>query len=210
MTFAAIEPVATRIVLVRHAMVDTAARLCGSFDVPLTRAGRVQVQAVLGRPPTRPVPDALYTSTLTRARDVAAGLGRAWALDPQLAEWAREIHCGSVEGVPLSELQREHPELWARHLAQNDEAFAWPGGETYAEFRARVLAGLAAIATAHPAGRVAVVTHAGVISQVLGAIRHRPAAVWAPDRPDPFTATEVTLKNGTPAAVLTYNEPDWY
>jgi 2,3-bisphosphoglycerate-dependent phosphoglycerate mutase len=156
------------------------------------------------------VPDALYTSPLRRATDVAAAIGRAWALEPQLAEWAREIYCGHVEGMPLEQLQREFPDYWGRNLDQNDDGFAWPGGESYAQFRARVLSGLEAIAAAHPSGRVAVVTHAGVISQVLGVVRRRAAAVWAVDRPDPCTATEVTWENGTPAAVLTYNDSDWY
>jgi broad specificity phosphatase PhoE len=202
--------VATCIVLVRHGLIDTASRLCGSFDVPLTHAGRAQVEAIVRQRPTAPVPDVLYTSTLRRASDVASALGRAWAREPRPVEWAREIHCGDVEGMPLVDLQRQCPELWARNLAQDDDAFAWPGGETYAVFRARVLDGLSGAATAHPGGRVAVVTHAGVISQVLGVIRRRPAAVWALDRPDHLTATEVTWDNGGPQAILTYNEPHWY
>jgi broad specificity phosphatase PhoE len=127
-----------------------------------------------------------------------------------LAEWAREIHCGQVEGMPLEELERDFPELWARNQEQSDDGFAWPGGETYGAFRARVLAGLKATATVHPGGRVAVVTHAGVISQVLGVVRRRPACVWASDRPEPLTATEVACEDGMPVDVLTYNESDWY
>jgi alpha-ribazole phosphatase/probable phosphoglycerate mutase len=141
---------------------------------------------------------------------VAAELSRAWALEPRDAEWAREIHCGHVEGMPLEQVQSQYCELWSRNQAQNDYEFAWPGGETYRQFRARVLAGLEAVATAHAPGRIAIVTHAGVISQVLGVLRQRPAAVWAMDRPDPLTATEVSWENGTPRAVLRYNDPDWY
>jgi hypothetical protein len=54
------------------------------------------------------------------------------------------------------------------------------------------------------------VTHAGVISQVIGMIRNRAASVWAADRPDPLTATEISWENGAPGAVLTYNDRDWY
>ena len=168
------------------------------------------MEAMFAQRPTAPVPDVLYTSTLRRASDVAAALGRAWAREPRRVEWAREIHCGEVEGMPLEDLQRERPALWARNLAQNEDAFAWPGGETYAGFRGRVLAGLSRAAAAHAGGRVAVVTHAGVIAQVLGVIRRRPAAVWALDRPDPLTATEVTWDNGSPQAILRYNDSRWY
>ena len=124
--------VSTRIVLIRHAAVDTDGRLCGSFDVPLTDAGRAHVKSAIDGYPKQPVPQALYASSLARALEVGSELGRAWGLDPRVVEWAREIHCGDAEGMPLQVLQRELPELWARNQAQTDERFAWPGGETYA------------------------------------------------------------------------------
>ena len=196
--------------LIRHASADTDGRLCGSFDVPLSPAGQRQLDALVGRPPRQGVPDALFTSTLRRAREVAAALGRAWGVEPQGAEWAREIHCGDVEGTPLQQLQRDVPEYWIRNEAQADETFAWPGGESYTEFRIRILDGLQATAAAHGGQRVAIVTHAGVISQVLGVIRNRAASQWSADRPDPLTATEFIWSNGEPSTVLTYNDPDWY
>lgn len=196
--------------LIRHAMTAAGTRLCGWLDVPLTAAGRTELRRLLRRRRTRAVPDALYTSPLARAAEVAAALGDAWAVEPRPADWAREIHCGRLEGMPLDRLHRRCSELWARNEAQDDEAFAWPGGESYAQFRARVLDGLARVAAAHRGGRVAIVTHAGVVSQVLGVIRRRSAAVWEADRPDPLTATEVVWDNGLPSAVLTYNDRDWY
>ena len=108
---------ATRIVLIRHAPTDSHGRLCGSFDLPLSPAGQVQLSALLGRPPKQAAPDVLMTSTLCRAREVAAALGRAWALEPHAAEWAREIHCGDVEGMPLHQLQHEFVGLWTRNEA---------------------------------------------------------------------------------------------
>jgi broad specificity phosphatase PhoE len=195
--------------LIRHAATDPRGRLCGSFDVPLSAVGRAELDMLVRRP-TRPAPDVLLTSTLRRARDVAAALGRAWMREPQPAEWAREIHCGEVEGMALEDIQRRLPELWARNDAQNDDTFAWPGGESYGDFRRRIMAGLRATAEAHHGGRVAIVTHAGVISQVLGVIRSRRAAAWKPDRPLPLTATAIAWHDGAPNAVLTYNDPDWY
>lgn len=178
--------------------------------MPLSAAGEAHLQALISRLPSQAVPDALFTSPLRRAREVAAALGRGWALEPYAAEWAREIHCGDVEGMPLQQLQREFAVYWTRNEAQADETFAWPGGETYGEFRARILEGLRATAAAHAGQRVAVVTHAGVVSQALGVIRGRAASVWEPDRPNPLTATEITWSNGGLNAVLTFNNPDWY
>ena len=201
---------ATRILLIRHAAIDTESRLCGSLDLSLSPHGRAELEALLRRPPQAEVPDAIFTSTLKRAAHVARELGRVWGLEPQAAEWAREIHCGNVEGMPFEQLQREFPDLWTLNEAQVDDTFAWPGGETYARFRRRVLGGLGQAADCHPAGRVVVVTHAGVVSQVLGVVKGRPACVWEPDRPRPLTATEVLWTNGAPRAVLSFNDPDWY
>jgi broad specificity phosphatase PhoE len=202
--------VVTRIVLIRHASTDPGGRLCGSFDVPLSPAGDMQLQELVARVPTQAAPDALFTSTLCRAHRVAAALGRAWGLTPQAAAWAREIHCGEVEGMPLDQLRRDCAELWRRNEAQDDETFAWPGGETYRQFRERILNGLRAVAGEHAGGRVAVVTHAGVVSQVLGIIRNRPASAWAADRPDPLTATEISWSGSGPSRLLAFNRPDWY
>ena len=201
---------ATRIVLIRHAAIDTAARLCGSFDLPLSPAGRGELEALSRRRARSRAPDALFTSTLQRAAEVASELGCAWGVQPRAAAWAREIHCGEVEGMPLERVQRDFGDLWTRNEAQLEDTFAWPGGETYAQFRARVLAGLAEVAATYPSGRVVVITHAGVISQVLGVVKGRPACVWERDRPRPLTATEVVWDDGAPREVLSFNNPDWY
>lgn len=200
----------TSLLLLRHAHINTESRLCGSYDVPLSRRGRGHLEALLTRPADCPPPDALYTSPLARAREVATALGRAWSLHPHVIHAVREIHCGVVEGMRLDDIQRLHPELWASNAAQTDDDFSWPGGERYRAFRERVLQGLQTIAATHTGQRVAIVTHAGVISQVLGTLRGRPAAVWEPDRPAPLTVTEVTWAGDAPLELVRYNDAEWY
>lgn len=112
--------------------------------------------------------------------------------------------------MPLDRVREHFSESWLRNEAQDDDEFAWPGGETYSTFRGRVLQGLQDIAMSHAGTRVAVVTHAGVIAQILGALRRRPAAVWGEDRPDPLTATEVMCGAAGPTALVTFNDPDFY
>jgi broad specificity phosphatase PhoE len=155
-------------------------------------------------------PAALYTSTLKRARAVAEALASVWALQAHPRQSLSEICCGAVEGLPLGEVKRRFPDVWARNEAQSDDTFAWPGGESYRAFSARVLAGLAEITAAHPGQRIAVVTHAGVVTQVFGAIRGRSPAVWDADRPEPLSASEVTWVNGVPQAILSFNQSHWY
>jgi broad specificity phosphatase PhoE len=202
--------VATQLILIRHAHVDTGSRLCGTYDVPLSPAGRAQVHRLLSRTRRRRPPHALYTSPLTRAHAVASALGGAWGIAPRVLWGVREIDCGHLEGVALRELQTHDADLWTQNEAQCDDGFRWPGGERYREFRARVLDGFTRIAESHPDQQVAIVTHAGVISQVLGMICGRPAAVWEPDRPGHLTASVITWSKGRPRAVLSFNEADWY
>lgn len=198
------------ILLIRHAATDPGSRLCGSFDLPLSDVGTAQIARLAARAPRRPSPDVLYSSPLRRARLVAEALERAWLTTAQIADWAREIHCGDLEGTPVESIRALMPEVWARHLAEDDDRFAWVRGETAAAFRSRIVGGLNALAGRHPGGRVAVVTHAGVVSQALGVLAGRRAAVWSLDRPNHFTATEMDWHAGGGGAVLRFNDPDWF
>ena len=205
-------PPVTRLLLVRHGHIDLGpppGRLCGWLDVPLSHEGLAALDALRRRRARLPAPVALYSSPLLRARVVAETLGGLWHLTPHLDDDLREIHCGALEGAAIPQVELRHSDLWARNLAQSDETFAWPGGESYRDFRVRVLGGLARIADEHPGDRVAVVTHAGVVTQVLGAVRGRSPAVWEADRPAPLSATEVTWGNGGPDALLGFSMREW-
>jgi broad specificity phosphatase PhoE len=171
------------LVLVRHGHVAAndateTARLCGWFDPPLSTLGCRQVARLRERFGTEPPVAALYASPLTRSRTTAEAIATTLALPIHWVPDLREISCGTVDGYPLVDVQRWFPELWTRNLAQADEGFAWPGGETYRDFRARVLRAVSSIAARHPDERVVVVTHTGPISQLLGALDGISAARW--------------------------------
>jgi broad specificity phosphatase PhoE len=197
----------TRLLLIRHGPVDAGARLYGWLDVPLSTSGLEAVEALTSR--RQCVPDAVYTSPLKRACAVAERLGLLWNRAPIACASLKEIHCGALEGLPLAEFAHRYPALLARNNTQADDDFAWPGGESYRQFRARVVGSLTRIARAHAGDRVAVVTHCGVISQVMGTLQGRSAARWSDDRPDPLSGTEVVWSASGPQRVLTYNDFDW-
>lgn len=201
----------TRLLLIRHAHVDngTANRICGWLDLPLSPTGERQLQAFRAEPSAFK-PEALYASSLSRARVTAGALAFNWnvpvSVDPQL----REINCGAFEGMPIQEVKHRYPELWARNASQADDNFAWPEGETYKNFRQRIFETLSRIARRHANRRIPVVTHTGVISQVVGAMKGLSPAVWEQYRPAPFTATEVIWKSESPLELVSFNVAEWW
>jgi broad specificity phosphatase PhoE len=190
----------SRLLLVRHGHVadntaDSLARMCGWADPPLSPMGQEQVTLLVRRLADGPPIAAVYTSPLRRAVDTAAPLARLWRLRPRVRKALREIGCGSVDGWLLDEVKRCFPDLWQAHLAQTDELLRWPGGETYQTFRARALSAIQALAMAHPGQRVAVVTHAGVITQIIGALTGTSAARWSSYRAGNASMTEILWRN---------------
>ena len=166
------------------------APMSGSTDVPLSYLGRCEAHA-LGRRLARSIVfDALYSSPLARARETARiALGSLQRVS--FHDGLREIDCGDVDGMPVGEVQARYAALWRANLQQDDDHFRWPGGESYHELRTRCLAAVGAIASTHADQRVIVVTHAGVISQVLGAVHGVCAARWELFRPGNASLTWV-------------------
>jgi broad specificity phosphatase PhoE len=203
---------ATDLLLIRHAHAEVGpapGRLCGSFDVPLSAEGRAQLDRLRTRCAALQPPQALYTSPLRRARETADALAEIWQLDAHVADGLGEIDCGLLDGEYIAVIERDYSDLWARNMRQQDEDFSWPQGESYRRFRARVFAGLTHIARAHPAARVAIVTHAGVVAQVMNAIHGLSPAQWSRYRPDLLSVTEIVWDAEAPREVTAFNRRPW-
>jgi probable phosphoglycerate mutase len=194
-------PLETTLVLIRHARAadrdgEGRLRLCGHLDVPLTRRGQLEARrlgpaiARLGRV------DALYSSTLRQALATAEPVARELGLEPRRWASLREVSCGVLDGALVAQIKQRYPALWSANLAQADERFSWPGGETYQAFRRRVLRSIGRIALAHAGGRVVIVTHTGVISQLLGHLAGESPARWERYRPGPASLTVVRWTAG--------------
>ncbi len=166
------------LILIRHADITNGhmGRLCGWCDLPLSPLGRYQVELLAGRLAYEPPAAACYTSPLQRA--VATACAAPPPLRPTPLDSLREIHCGELDGMPMDKVKARHPEIWHRNFALSDDDFAWPGGESYRQFRVRAIGTVEALAASHPGRRVLVFTHAGFINQVMGHIAGMPAARW--------------------------------
>jgi 2,3-bisphosphoglycerate-dependent phosphoglycerate mutase len=130
----------TTLLLIRHAQAadrdpEGELLLSGQVDLALTRQGRLQAER-LRRLAARLCPiDAVYSSTLRRAIDTARPLAEELGLLPRAWPTLRESSCGRLDGLSIAEVRRKYPRLWQTNMAQSDNDFRWPGGETYAQFR---------------------------------------------------------------------------
>lgn len=155
-----------RLCLVRHGETDwnRAQRLQGWTDVPLNAQGQAQARAAAQELAGERF-DAIWSSTLVRARATAEALADPHGLALQLDKRLRERHLGELQGLLKPEIERLHPEL-AQRMQQRRPDYAPPGGETLARFRARVEAWLADLVRAHGGHTVLAVSHGGVLDLV--------------------------------------------
>lgn len=155
-----------QLLLLRHGETtwNGAGRIQGSLDSPLTARGVAQARAAGARLASEGI-GALYASDLGRAQQTAREIAAATGLTIRSDERLRERCFGALQGKTWDEIAREHP-VDARLLREDPHRPA-PGGESLAQFRDRVLGALARIVAEAGTGRVAVVTHGGVLGIVF-------------------------------------------
>jgi ribonuclease H / adenosylcobalamin/alpha-ribazole phosphatase len=169
----------TEIVFVRHARTSwSGRRYCGRSDPALDAVGRrgaVELAAALAPTLARDV--RIVSSPARRARQTADALAAAAGIDHvEIDERWWEADCGVADGRTFDELVTIEPEL-AVALARGDTAIDWPGGETAAEFGARIEAAWTSLLERdQPA---VVVSHAGALRHAIALARALP-----PDRVD--------------------------
>ncbi len=149
----------TEICLVRHAAYDATDRGRSASE-----EGRQQADALAARLSAFGW-DRLRSSHLLRASATAERIGAACGLLPEQDPVWAEYFKGPLEGVDSSD------EEYARHWRDGDWR-EWPGGEVRGDFRDRVLR---ALHECPEGSRTLVVTHGGVVNEVLRALLGGPA-----------------------------------
>jgi len=164
-------PGATEILLVRHGesqpvdpeqpfeLVD------GHGDPPLDPVGVEQAERLANRLAGEDIA-AIYVTTLRRTVETAAPLAQRLGIEPRVEPNLREVYLGEWEGGLLRVKAEERDPAFVRAIEEE----RWdpiPGAEPVDVFRDRVQAGIARVARAHRDELVVVVTHGGVIGQVL-------------------------------------------
>ncbi|MEI9972207.1 MAG: alpha-ribazole phosphatase [Ignavibacteriota bacterium] len=166
----------TRIWLVRHGEpAGMRGRCYGKLDVGLSEAGRAQMQRTAECLRGEAL-EAIYTSPRARTTESALILGASHSCDCRSDDALCEIDFGEFEGMPYDEISVRYPELYRQWMESPTEV-QFPGGESFATMRARVLRAFDAILERHVGSTVAIVTHGGVVRILLA---------WALEMPDPL------------------------
>lgn len=157
-----------RLLVARHGATqhNLDARFTGQIDAPLSALGERQAEALAQRL-ARWRLDALVSSDLRRATETAERIGRRLGMPVALDAALREISLGDWEGRAVGDVRREEGALMARIETDPTGETAYPGGESWAWFSARVLGALERWRALYPDGDLLWVAHGGVISALV-------------------------------------------
>lgn len=137
----------------------------GNTDEGLTELGQRQAEA-LGRwlPGVVPSVNALYCSTMRRARETVAPLAIAYNLNVYFDDRLREIGNNRFDHTPWpsDNLPQEFADYWASERPFSPIALV-EGGESWMHFRTRVGLLIEELAEHYAGGTVIVVCHGGIV-----------------------------------------------
>jgi probable phosphomutase (TIGR03848 family) len=163
-------PAPTVILLVRHgSTATTGTELPGrASGLHLSDAGRAQAEAAAARIAAlasgngreRRSVAAVYSSPLERTRETAAPIADAAGRHVQVDDGLLELDIGDWTGLDLK-AARKRPE-WAT-IQRYPSGFTFPGGESFIDMQARIVACVERLRSAHPGETIVAVSHADPI-----------------------------------------------
>ncbi len=175
-----------QLLLIRHAESEgnAAQRAQGWNDEPLTDLGRQQAEALAKRLRGDYDICAVYTSSLSRARQTAEIIAKSLGLLVTCDDRLKEYDCGVVTGLRFEEIAVQYPDI-ARRWAEDSWRVPIPGEEGVEVFQQRVVSAMSDIVARHKEeDTVAVVGHGGTwrvyLAHLLG-LDYRRRQPWVFD-----------------------------
>jgi alpha-ribazole phosphatase len=191
------EDFVTRLFLLRHGDVEgmAAREVRGRRDVGLSARGLAQHRALVEWLGERAPLTRVIASPLGRCRDLGERLARAAGLELELAPELTEQHMGSWQGQTWDAISRSEGRVINDYWDDYWNAVP-PGGESMATLSARTVAWWQAHEPELRGGRVALVTHAGVIRALLATFLGLPGGEALRFAPPPATLTLLAHSGG--------------
>ncbi|MXZ92395.1 MAG: histidine phosphatase family protein [Chloroflexi bacterium] len=166
-----------RLHLLRHGETDinAAGRLQGTTNSVLTPLGRRQARE-MGIASLAWNPVAIYSSPLSRARDVAAQIGDLTGLPVTVEPRITEMNMGALEGVTIQEMREGWPDLY-QGWRRDASSVTMPDGESLGDVQQRAMSAFDEMDTCHGLeDAVIAVTHNFTIRCIVAAVIGLPLA----------------------------------
>jgi alpha-ribazole phosphatase len=166
----------TRLFLVRHGEVvrQGQGKFLGFTDLGLSSRGKKQIQS-LAEYLKGITLDQVYASDLIRTADSAGIICQDRRVQPVSRPAFREMNMGDWDGKTWEEIKIENSEINPQYF-YNLKKFHFPGGETWSQFRSRVLKEMEILLRESRGKKILLTAHAGVnriiLAQALG-LRYR-------------------------------------
>ena len=156
-----------RILLVRHAQtkLNKDDRFWGKTDLTLSDYGEWQAAKLRDRLAEETI-DAVYTSTLSRARQTAEIITSGHDCTTTACDEIDEVNFGFIEGLTYDEIKQQHPDL-AEKLSGFGTIVRFPGGETFNDLNERVKLFVEKLAGHQPDETVLIVSHGGPLPLII-------------------------------------------
>jgi alpha-ribazole phosphatase len=157
----------TVLCLLRHPEPEASARgrCYGALDVALSPDGIRQAHAVANALANETFA-AIYTSPRQRCSQAAEILAVGRHCTMETVPALRELDFGEFEGRSYDEIAAIYPDVYQQWMERPTET-QFPGGETFREMYARVIATTQELRSRHAGESIALVTHGGVIRIIL-------------------------------------------
>jgi probable phosphomutase (TIGR03848 family) len=204
-------PAPTVILLVRHgSTATTGTELPGrASGLHLSDAGRAQAEAVAARIAAlasgngrqRRSVAAVYSSPLERTRETAAPIADATGRHVQVDDGLLELDIGDWTGLDLK-AARKRPE-WAT-IQRYPSGFTFPGGESFVDMQARIVACVERLRSAHAGETIVAVSHADPIRAAVAHAMGTHLDLFQRVMISPCSLTAIAYGAGGPT-VLTVN-----
>ena len=201
----------TRLLLVRHGATSATeeGRFSGSSGAELSDEGRWQAGRLGERLAAQSL-TAIYSSPLSRAMDTAHIVAGHCRLTLEVRDGLREISHGRWEGLKREDVEGQFPDEYQAWEA-DPFTFAPQGGESGVSVLARALPVVREVVTAHPGGRILVVSHKATLRLILSSLLGFDARGYR-DRLDqsPACLNVVDFRDPVRARLMLFNDTSHY
>lgn len=157
----------TRLYLIRHGETEwnASSKVQGTTDTKLNEKGILQAELVAKKLAGENI-SALYTSSLTRAKQTAGKISEALKLEAKELHNFREICLGPWQGLTIDEIKENYSDHFKIYREKPSE-FNMPGAETFLQVAERFCNAVNNIVVDNQDKNIAVVSHGAAIKAAV-------------------------------------------